>query len=921
MNILALCGIVLALACGASADEHVDIPWDGSIPIPQGGKGIEIPLKPFGVPVNALVTSVWAFVTVEKANDTDGFWSGDYDVYVGNSARGAWYHCIWEHKDYGPSSAIWLNILMPTEFDNDLVDQTWYVAVMDRATHGAQQGLGNVASGCLTVFYHMPGVPLPDLYDAGQEYASVSPTAGHFGEFINLSGRIRNGGLAPADNVYVEFYLSKDATITRDDFWLDDGWVSIVPGQSVQVNLAFHVGLGCADHITSPGTYYLGWIIDPLDYIAESNEDNNNEGYTSNCKLIVLASDQAAVPNVVGMTQADAESAIGSASLRVGPVWPVFSDTVLPGQVISQAPASETVLSIGEEVTLTVSKGPEPTTVPNVVGMTQADAESAITSARLRVGTIWVGFNDTVPQGQVISQEPVGETVVNGGTKVELTLSDGPEHPGLATVPHVVGMSQAQASTAIAAAGLVVGTVTRRQNATVPQGQVIGQNPAGGTHGDPGSAVNLTVSNGNTPVEGAADGPVAHWKLDETGGTTALDGAGAHNGTLLGDPVWLPTGGMFGGALRFDGIDDRVNCGSFDPSAQTNKLSVCLWARWNGQPVFWQSLIARRENGGEYNTMWSLEADIDTGKLGFFHETSVRFGGDPVLPIGEWAHVAVSVNGVRGSLYLNGEPTGAGPFTLPSGTQATVWLGASVPDGVNSFNGALDDIQLYDHPLSKTQIQTVMTGVEVHVGPNDVDLLAHWTFDETTGHVTHDPVSACHGVLMGGPLWQPAGEKIARGKIGGALKFDGVDDYVAATVVLDPADGPFSVFAWVRGGGAGQVILSQDGSAGGVNWLAASSIGRLTTQLGGNRILSSREAITDGQWHEVGVTWDGASRTLYVDGTAVATDNPAGPTSSTGGLNIGAGKNLSPGTFWAGLIDEVRIYSGIMKPQRSAPER
>ena len=117
------------------------------------------------------------------------------------------------------------------------------------------------------------------------------------------------------------------------------------------------------------------------------------------------------------------------------------------------------------------------------------------------------------------------------------------------------------------------------------------------------------------------------------------------------------------------------------------------------------------------------------------------------------------------------------------------------------------------------------------------------------------------------------------------------------------------------------MIVSQDGRAGGVNWLAANGAGGLMTQLGGNRILSAREAITDRQWHEVGLTWDGISRTLYVDGTAVATDNPAGPTSSAGGLNIGAGKNLTPGTFWAGLIDEVRIYSGVMKPQRSTPTR
>ncbi len=908
-SILALCGIVLVLACGALADGYVDLDWSGSRPVPQGSDGIAVPLPLPDVPANALVTSVWATVNVRNDNYKYGSCSSDYAVYIGNRARGAWYHCVYDHKSGEPGCGIQLSYLMLTEFDNDLVKQEWYVAVMDRNTHYAESP-GNLVSCQLRIYYHMPG-PLPDLYDAGQEYGSISPTIAHDLDLVDVSCTIHNGGLGHADNVEVRFYRSEDATITSSDWFVGSTSVSIAPGQSVQVNGTFLIGQWGP---VLDGTYYVGWIIDPWDYTAESNDDNNNEGYTSSHKFIVLAPGQAGVPNVVGTTQAEAESAITSAFLSVGTVWWDFSDTVLRGRVISQNPTGETIVNIHTAVDLTISRGPEQTTVPDVVGLTQADAESAIAAAVLSVGTIWVGFNDTVPQGQVISQEPAGKTIVNIHTAVELTISDGPEHPGMATVPHVVGMSQAQASTAITTAGLVVGTVTRRQSATVPQGLVLGQNPAAGTHGDPGSAVNLTVSNGDRPVEGAADGPVAHWKLDETKGTTALDSAGTHNGTLLGNPVWLPTGGMFGGALSFDGIDDRVNCGTFDPSAATGKLSVCLWARWNGQPMFWQSLIARREDGGEYKTIWSLEADINSGKLGFFHETSVRFGGDPVLPIGEWAHVAVSANGVRGSLYLNGEPTGAGPFALPSSTQATVWLGASVPDGANSFNGALDDIQLYDHPLSKTQIKTVMTGEEVHAGPNDVDLLAHWAFDEMTGHVAYDLISACNGVLMGGPLWQPASEKTARGKTSGALNFDGIDDYVAATVVLDPADGPFSVFAWVRGGGAGQVIVSQDGSAGGVNWLAANWAGGLMTQLGGNRILSARTPITDGQWHEVGLVWDGMSRTLYVDGTAVATDNPAGPVSSAGGLNIGAGKNLSPGAFWFGLIDEVRIYDRAVKP-------
>jgi len=151
------------------------------------------------------------------------------------------------------------------------------------------------------------------------------------------------------------------------------------------------------------------------------------------------------------------------------------------------------------------------------------------------------------------------------------------------------------------------------------------------------------------------------------------------------------------------------------------------------------------------------------------------------------------------------------------------------------------------------------------------------------------------------------------GKGGGALKFDGSNDCVVTDFVLNPATGPFSVFAWIKGGAAGQVIVSQDGSAGGTDWLAASAAGRLMTALGGQALTGSK-VIADGQWHEVGLTWDGSSRTLYIDGSGAGTDKPTGLVGLTGGLNIGTGSSLAAGTFWSGLIDDVRIYNRAVKP-------
>jgi len=197
-------------------------------------------------------------------------------------------------------------------------------------------------------------------------------------------------------------------------------------------------------------------------------------------------------------------------------------------------------------------------------------------------------------------------------------------------------------------------------------------------------------------------------------------------------------------------------------------------------------------------------------------------------------------------------------------------------------------------------------------------LIAHWALDEVEGSIAYDSAGENHGTLSGGPAWQPAG-----GKIAGALQFDEIDDYVSTDFVLDPANGAFSVFAWIKGDVPGQVVISQtDGTGSGETWLGTDDLlGKLMTGLvpppAGRFVpqpLVSESVITDGQWHHIGFAWDGSYRILYVDGTEVAKDITAqNPLKSTdGGLYIGTGNNLETGTFFSGLIDDVRIYNLVL---------
>ncbi|MHC4741712.1 MAG: sialate O-acetylesterase [Planctomycetota bacterium] len=199
---------------------------------------------------------------------------------------------------------------------------------------------------------------------------------------------------------------------------------------------------------------------------------------------------------------------------------------------------------------------------------------------------------------------------------------------------------------------------------------------------------------------------------------------------------------------------------------------------------------------------------------------------------------------------------------------------------------------------------------------SDVLISFHWRLDEAEGDVAADGAGDKDGLLHGDPNWLTAG-----GSVGGALELDGIDDYVSTDYILDPVEGPFSIYAWVKGGGPGQVVISQANGTGiGWSWLCADSAGKLMTDLRpkAGRLffppLVSDFAIPDDAWCRIGLVWDGTQRYLYADGTQIAKDSEPQPqlSNATGGLYFGASNTLAPETHWLGLIDDIRIYETVV---------
>ena len=170
--------------------------------------------------------------------------------------------------------------------------------------------------------------------------------------------------------------------------------------------------------------------------------------------VVSLGVEQKTVPDTVGQTQDAATGAIESAGLAVGAVTQSWSATVPEGRVIFSDPVAGTTLDHGSAVSLEVSKGREPATVPDLAGMTQDDAETAVAAAGLVLGDVSEEFSDDVERGAVISSNPSsGADDVHVGDAVALVVSRGPE---TVTVPDVTGKQESEARKALEDLGLAV---------------------------------------------------------------------------------------------------------------------------------------------------------------------------------------------------------------------------------------------------------------------------------------------------------------------------------------------------------------------------------------------------------------------------------------------------------------------------------
>ncbi|MBO4904008.1 MAG: PASTA domain-containing protein [Lachnospiraceae bacterium] len=210
------------------------------------------------------------------------------------------------------------------------------------------------------------------------------------------------------------------------------------------------------------------------------------------------SSSTAIVPNVVGMTVAEAGEALTKAGLTAKATYKESTEYD-KDYIVSQDIEGNTEVPAGTVLNLVVSSGKiVGVNVPDVVGLSEAEAKVMLENEGFAMQK-QLQESDTVEKGNVISQNPLGATTAAKGSPITVVISSGKNVEQI-TMPDLTGKTEEEAKVVIEEEGLSIGTVAEENSDTVEKGKVTSQSPAAGGMVDKGTAVDLKVSLGKKTV-------------------------------------------------------------------------------------------------------------------------------------------------------------------------------------------------------------------------------------------------------------------------------------------------------------------------------------------------------------------------------------------------------------------------------------
>ena len=200
---------------------------------------------------------------------------------------------------------------------------------------------------------------------------------------------------------------------------------------------------------------------------------------------------------------------------------------------------------------------------------------------------------------------------------------------------------------------------------------------------------------------------VGWWKFDESTGTIAFDSSGnGNNGTLKGNPVWRPTGGISGGAIELSGKGDYVEISNETNFNINEQITVAAWVNITDVPQEWTGIVTKGDSA------WRLSTSFAKNIFHFGVSSQDYINGKTAVDSGQWHNVVCIYDGQKISIYVDGKPDVTMPRTGPIATNDfPVCIGENIELKGRCFHGLIDDVRIYNYALPENEIGELYSGL------------------------------------------------------------------------------------------------------------------------------------------------------------------------------------------------------------------
>jgi hypothetical protein len=377
--------------------------------------------------------------------------------------------------------------------------------------------------------------------------------------------------------------------------------------------------------------------------------------------------------------------------------------------------------------------------------------------------------------------------------------------------------------------------------------------------------------------------------------------------------------GKFGNGGNFDGADDYVNIGSPTVLDDMYELTYSAWIYPTADGD--RDMLSKADYYKEFRLAGtSPNMYLRVCAASTLSENSACSNSSAgSITLNTWQHVTATYNhngDQIARLYINGQEVSYSlqekfEGALESDASGDLNLGRR-GNGSRYFSGSIDEVRIYNRALTPAEVQSLYKWAPGPVG--------YWKFDEGTGTTAYDSSGNSNsGTLTNGPQW-------ASGKMGGALNFNGNNNYIS---ISDSASTKnftaLTVTAWINfpdnsTGGTQRTIISK-GLLNNYDYTFRVQLNTNTLLFGLNNdtmysITSS--SIPNNQWVHASATYDGSSISIYINGQEVTSNNTGSISSINSSTSITAiGRAASNSAqYFNGLIDDVKIYNYARTPEQ-----